>query len=149
MKLEEEIKQKKFVSQRAKLSINIIYTYHWLISKNQDVFKQYGITMQQFNILRILRGQAPNPCTIQLLKDRMLDKQSDVSRLVDRLVLKGLVLRQVCEKDRRKMDVLISESGLELLERMEPNVRRMDQLTSTLTDQDVDQLNDLLDKMRD
>jgi DNA-binding MarR family transcriptional regulator len=148
MKLEEEIQQKRFASPRAKLSVNLIYTYHWLVSKNHDFFKDHDITMQQFNILRILRGQYPNPCTIQLLKDRMLDKQSDVSRLVDRLVLKGHVERQVCEKDRRKMDVLISPSGLQLLETLDPLVRRMDDHASHLSESEVEALNDLLDKMR-
>ena len=148
MKLEEEIQQKKFASPRAKLSVNLIYTYHWLMSKHHEPFKDHGITMQQFNILRILRGQFPNPCTIQLLKDRMLDKQSDVSRLVDRLVLKALVERRVCEKDRRKMDVLISQAGMQLLETLDPIVRRLDDHASALSETEVESLNELLDKLR-
>jgi DNA-binding MarR family transcriptional regulator len=148
MKLEEEIHQKKFNSPRAKLAINIIFTHHWQMAKSQDAFKEGEITMQQFNILRILRGQFPKPCTIQLLKDRMLDKQSDVSRLVDRLVIKGWVERHICEGDRRKMDVLITQSGLKKLDEMDPNVKEMDNIFQALSNEEVDTLNHLLDKLR-
>lgn len=148
MKLEDEIQQKKFATPRSKLSVNIIYTYHWQISRYQEFFKDQSVTLQQFNILRILRGQYPKPCTIQLLKDRMLDKQSDVSRLVDRLVLKGWVERHICEVDRRKMDVLITNEGLQKLEEMDPRVQEMDAISNLLSDAEVDTLNELLDKMR-
>lgn len=148
MKLEEEIKVKQFQSSRHKLNVNLLYTYNWMVSKQQALFKQFGLTLQQYNILRILRGQHPKPCTIQLLKERMLDKQSDVSRLVDRLTKKNLVQRSVCQDDRRKMDVLISEDGLSLLAEMDPEVSRMDDYLMTLTDEEVDQLNALMDKLR-
>lgn len=148
MRLEDEIKTKGFRSEIHKLSINLIYTYNWLMAESQNRFSQFGVTMQQFNILRILRGQYPNPCTIQLLKARMLDKQSDASRLVDRLVAKKLVDRKPCEKDRRKMDVVISEEGLQLLEKMEPVIQKMDELFSGLTNDEARLMNELMDKAR-
>lgn len=148
MKLEDEIQTRRFESNRHRLSVNILYTSNWLINYHQTLFKARGLTMQQFNILRILRGQHPNPSTIQLLKERMLDKQSDVSRLVDRLCKKGLVERTTCKNDRRKMDVLISQEGLDLLAQMDPEVRSMDSVLSALNDAEVDKLNELLDKLR-
>ncbi|MEM7038494.1 MAG: MarR family transcriptional regulator [Bacteroidota bacterium] len=149
MKLEDEIKTSQFISQRHKLNVNLIYSYNWMISRMQAVFRSNGVTLQQYNILRILRGQYPNPSTIQLLKSRMLDKQPDASRLIDRLAAKELVTRQVSRTDRRKMDVLISEKGLELLAGMEPDIEHFNNYSSCLSEEEVQQLNDLLDKMRD
>ena len=101
MKLEEEIAQQKFAGEQQKAMINLLFTYHWAVSKMKSDFKPYDITMQQFNILRILRGQMPNPCTINILKERMLDKMCDASRMVDRLLQKGFIERCVNKKDRR------------------------------------------------
>ncbi|HHG83600.1 MAG TPA: MarR family transcriptional regulator [Bacteroidetes bacterium] len=149
MKLEEELSVKGFRTERQKLHLNLIYTYNWMIERLQKVFRANGITMQQFNILRILRGQAGKPATIQLLKDRMMDKQPDASRLVDRLTNKNLVRRQVCKGDRRKMDVFISEQGLALLAQMEDSVNEFDKMFDLIEDNEVKQLNDLLDRIRD
>ena len=149
MRLEDEIKTKGFKSEYHKLSINLIYTYNWLTAISQAEFGLFGITMQQFNILRILMGQYPTPCTIQLLKARMLDKQSDASRLVDRLVAKGLVQREPCTTDRRKMDVLISKKGLDLLEEIDPVMQKLDDTLSGLSVEEAKTLNDLMDKVRD
>jgi DNA-binding MarR family transcriptional regulator len=149
MRLEEEIKTKGFRSEIHKLSINLIYTYNWLMNESQNRFSQFGITMQQFNILRILRGQAPNPCTIQLLKARMLDKQPDASRLVDRLVAKGFATRTTCEEDRRKMDVKITEAGLALLDSMEPVIMEMDTMFKGITNEEAYSVNEILDRIRD
>lgn len=148
MRIEDEIKQKSFTNEYHKLNVNLIYTYNWMLGHMQQWFKSYGITSQQFNILRILRGQFPKPCTIQLLKERMLDKQSDVSRLVDRLTKKGLVERKVCEDDRRKMDVLISEEGLELLSKMDDKMSVVEDIFSNLTLEEAETLSNLLDKIR-
>lgn len=148
MKLEDEIQTKRFMSNRHKLNVNILYTSNWLTNHHQPTFKARGLTLQQFNILRILRGQFPNASTIQLLKERMMDKQSDVSRLVDRLCKKGLVERTVCKNDRRKMDVLISQAGLDLLAQMDPEIENLNDVFKELTTEEVDQLNSLLDKLR-
>jgi DNA-binding MarR family transcriptional regulator len=148
MRIEDEIKQKRFQSPQQKLNVNLVFTANWLVGRMQDLFKPHEITLQQYNILRILRGQYPNPCTIQLLKDRMLDKQSDVSRLVDRLTQKGIVERSICESDRRKMDVKISQKGLDLLTLIDPEMGKVDDVMQNLNLEEIDQLNSLLDKMR-
>lgn len=148
MRLEEEIKTKGFRSEYHKLNVNLIYTYHWLNNSVAHKFQEFGVTAQQYNILRILRGQHPNPCTIQLLKSRMLDRQSDASRLVDRLSSKGLVERHVCPIDRRKMDVKITAEGLDLLERMDPLIADTDNLFDHISEQEAQLLNDLLDRIR-
>lgn len=149
MRLEDEIKTKPFRSERQKLHINLVYTSNWLQSRAAKTFSQHGLTPQQYNILRILRGQFPKPCNIQLLKDRMLDKQPDVSRLIDRLVQKELATRKVCVEDRRKMDVLITDTGLRLLEAMEGDVKAFDDWSNHLSEEEVLTLNTLLDKLRD
>lgn len=149
MRLEDEIKTKAFRTQRQKLYVNLIYSSNWLQSKASKTFAAHGITAQQYNILRILRGQFPNPCNIQLLRDRMLDKQPDVSRLIDRLVQKDLASRNVSANDRRKMDVLISEKGLELLAEMQADIDAFENLAKNLSEDEVEMLNDLLDKLRD
>jgi len=147
--LEEEVKVAKFRNGRHRLLVNLMYTTNWVTGVMQDVFKSYGITNQQYNILRILRGSNPIPCTIQTLKDRMLDKQPDVSRLVDRLQSKGLLGRTVNPDDRRKMNVVITEAGLDLLSEMDPAVNKFEELFSSLADNEVDSLNTLLDQVRD
>ncbi|RFM23369.1 MAG: MarR family transcriptional regulator [Candidatus Thermochlorobacter aerophilum] len=148
MRLEDEIKQKSFRCPYQKLQVNLIYTFHWLIPKLQEQFKGSGITMQQYNVLRILRGQFPKPSSLMLLKERMMDKQSDVSRLVSRLVSKGLVKRETCAHDRRKLDVLITKKGLALLEKLDPKVRAAEAHLKTLTPSEAEMLNHLLDKLR-
>ncbi len=148
MRLEDEIQTKAFGSERQKLHVNLIYTSNWGQSRAAKTFSMHGITAQQYNILRILRGQFPKPCNIQLLKERMLDKQPDVSRLIDRLVQKNLANRKVCLEDRRKMDILITETGLELLASMQADVDAFGDWANHLNDDEVLQLNTLLDKLR-
>lgn len=148
MKIEEAIQQKKFESEYHKLVINILYTSGWLSSKSLAVFKPYGISSQQYNILRILRGQYPNPASIGLLTERMLDKMSNASRLVDKLVQKGMVERAACPADRRQVDVRITSQGLELLEQIQvPNQQFIEDLDG-LDVTEAKQLNELLDKLR-
>jgi DNA-binding MarR family transcriptional regulator len=149
MKLEEEIFQKSFRNNKHKAVVNIIYTYNWLYSRQYDLLKPYGLTIQQYNILRILKGQHPNPASIKLLKERMLDKMSDASRLVEKLRTKGLVERKECPKDRRNVDILITEEGLKLLRTLEKKINEFDNLLSNLEEEEINRLNILLDKMRD
>jgi DNA-binding MarR family transcriptional regulator len=149
MKLEDEIQQKTFQNVMQKLSVNLIYTGNWLMSKSECTLKPHGITLQQFNILRILRGQYPTPVTILLIRERMLDKSPDVSRLVDRLVAKGLVLRHTCPNDRRKMDVSISDKGLTLLKELDKHIANSEKtLFVHITEAEAKTLNHLLDKLR-
>jgi DNA-binding MarR family transcriptional regulator len=147
MSIEEEIKQEKFSSPHHKAVINLIYTANWLTSRQQDFFKPYNITGQQFNILRILKGQHPKTISATEIKLRMLDKNSDVSRLLDRLVAKNLVVKKACPNDRRAADVSITEEGLSLLKAIDKQQADMDHIL-TLSETEAKQLSDLLDKSR-
>jgi len=146
MQIEKEIKQKSFKNEYHKLTVNLMFTGSWLNVKNHDHLKPYGITIQQYNILRILRGQYPEPTTVTLLIGRMMDKMSNASRLVEKLRKKGLVKRRICDKDRRAVDVLITEKGLELLKEIEKHDKVWEKTFHTLDLQEARQLNQLLDK---
>lgn len=148
MKLEDEIKQSKFESESQKVKINIIFTGKWLENKTNALLKPHGLSMQQFNLLRILRGQHPEPVTVNLIIERMLDKMSNASRLVEKLRVKGFVERRQCEVDRRAVDVVITEKGLALLKEVDHLVLG-DNTGSSLSDDEMKQLNRLLDKFRD
>lgn len=148
MKLEDEIVQKKFKSEYQKVVLNIIYTNNWLNGFFHQSLKPFNITQQQFNILRILRGQHPNPASIKLIKERMLDKMSDASRIVEKLRVKQLIKRKECESDRRNVDIVITQKGLDLLKQIDPLEEKLHKLISTLSEKEVIQLNKLLDKMR-
>ncbi|MFT6176042.1 MAG: DNA-binding MarR family transcriptional regulator, partial [Cryomorphaceae bacterium] len=116
MKIEEAIQQKRFKSEFEKLVVNIIYTSRWLEYEEGKLFRKYYVTLPQYNLLRILRGQYPEAASVNLLIERMLDKSSNASRIVETLRKKGLVDRKECKADRRKVDVIINEKGLEVLE---------------------------------
>ncbi len=148
MRIDDEIKSSKFEDNYHKAVINVSYTYGWLNNAFRCQFERYNLTQQQFNILRILRGQFPNPATINLLKERMLDKMSDASRIVDRLVQKGLVSRCTNSKDRRAVDIRISENGLDVLAKMDAEFKTKALLQNNLTEEEAAQLSDLLDKLR-
>lgn len=148
MSIDEDIKQKEFKSAYNKALINIIYTNGWLSQQHQEMFKDFGLTTPQFNIMRILRGQYPNPSTVNLLIERMLDKSSNASRIVDKLESKGLVIRKQCSSDRRAVDVFISEEGLNLLEKMDQEMLAWEDKVRNLDEKESEQLSYLLDKMR-
>jgi len=148
MKLEDEIKQNSFRNEYHKLAVNLIFTHSWLMSKIYEMLDEYDLTPQQFNLLRILRGQYPKPASITLLKERMLDKMSDASRLVERLLAKGLVERKICPEDRRKVDVVITKKGLKLLEKIDKTDNEMDNYFKNLSEVEAKKLNELLDKLR-
>lgn len=148
MKLEDEIKQKKFKNEYHKLAVNLIYTHGWLLNHQSQFFKKFQITGAQYNILRILRGQHPNPASINLLKERMLDKMSDTSRLVERLRQKGLVEREVCPNDRRKVEVVITEKGMDLLKSMDNMEDHFEIIFKNLKTNEAQLLNEYLDKLR-
>ena len=148
MKLEKEISQSKFRNEYQKLAVNIIYTHGWLMSFQNEFFKKYGITAPQYNVLRILRGQHPNTASINLLKERMLDKSSDASRIVERLRVKGLVDRVICVEDRRKVNVNITTEGLNLLRKMDSLDNELKKYLRNLSKQEAQTLNNLLDKLR-
>jgi DNA-binding MarR family transcriptional regulator len=147
MKIEDEIKQSKFKSPHQKAVINLIFTAGWLHTQNQKFFKPFGITSQQFNILRILKGQHPKTISGTEIKSRMLDKNSDISRLLDRLSTKGLIDRQICPKDKRASDVLITQAGLHILSELDKKQKEIDRVQA-LSEKEAEELSNLLDKIR-
>ena len=147
MKIEEEIKQLKFKSTHQKAIINLLFTASWIQTQQQQFFKSYGITNQQFNILRILKGQYPQAISATEIKSRMLDKNSDVSRLLDRLASKKLILKQTCPKDKRAADVSITQTGLDILAELDKKQKQIDTVLS-LSEKEAEELSNLLDKGR-
>jgi DNA-binding MarR family transcriptional regulator len=146
--ISDDIRQTRFRSESQKAIINLIYTYNQVSGQMVALLSGFGLSMQQYNILRILKGQHPNPSTNNLVKERMLDRNSDVTRLIDRMIKAGLVTRTSCEKDRRRVDILITRKGLDMLQAIEPHEVAMDHLTGGLSEAELAQLNQLLDKMR-
>lgn len=147
MKIEEEIKQPKFKSPLQKAVINLLFTSNWIQNQQQSFFKDSGITGQQFNILRILKGQYPKAISATEIRLRMLDKNSDVSRLLDRLIAKELVIKQTCPNDKRATDVTITQQGLDVLSHFDKIQKELDSVLN-LSDEEAKQLSDLLDKAR-
>lgn len=147
MEIDKEI-QSKFDDNYHRATVNIVFTYNWLAYTMRGQLEKYNITQQQYNVLRILRGQVPNPATVNLLKDRMLDKMSDASRIVDRLVQKNLVTRCTNNKDRRAVDIRISDEGLAILAKLDIELKTSDVIKGNITEDEAAQLSALLDKMR-
>ena len=148
MGIEQDIKQKKFKNDFQKAVVNIFYTSGWLYNKHSKVLKPYGISIEQFNVLRILRGQYPDAASVKLLIERMLDKNSNASRIVEKLRIKELVDRKECSSDRRQVDVIISEKGLELLEELDKMNFESTIHGLKINEKEAKQLSDLLDKLR-
>lgn len=148
MSLEDDIIQSNFESVHHKGLVNIIYTHNYITSGLNNILKPHDITRQQFNVLRILRGQYPKPSNINLIKERMLDKMSDASRIVERLRVKGLVVRVKCPDDRRAVEVTISDEGLALLKQTDSQSNQFKALLINLTEEEATVLNQLLDKIR-
>jgi len=148
MTLEDAVRQKKFRSEYQKLIVNLIFTGSWINEKELILFKQYGITGPQYNVLRILKGQYPQPATVNLIIERMLDRMSNASRIVDRLERKELVMRKQCKNDRRAVDVIITERGLEVLDKIDAKIDRWESSYTNLSLQEARQMNSLLDKLR-
>lgn len=144
----EEIKQSKFKSEYNKLLINVLFTNSWLNGLQSQIFKGHGITPQQFNTLRILRGQYPDSASVNLLKDRMIDKMSNVSRIIDKLKAKELVTRKPCKHDRRQVDVKITQKGLDLLEELSKEMDKWEEQLHNITEDEAATVNKLLDKWR-
>jgi DNA-binding MarR family transcriptional regulator len=147
MSLEKEIYQQQFRNDRHKAIVNIIYTFNWLRDRMQEEMNRYDLTMQQYNIMRILRGAGQPLSTLQI-RERMLDKMSDTSRIVDRLIVKELVEKKICGRDKRLVDVVITDKGLSLLENMDTWDNKMDGLLGNLSNDDAQTLNTLLDLIR-
>lgn len=149
MSIETDIKQKKFRSPFQKLALNLMYTTKWLEYKQLESFKEYDITPQQYNVLRILRGQQGNPIKVSDITERMLDKSSNTSRLVDKLLAKNLAKRTSCESDRRAVDVVITEEGLALLKVLDPFIEEWENRFNIISEEEAEQMSALLDKLRE
>ncbi|MBC7867282.1 MAG: MarR family transcriptional regulator [Gloeobacteraceae cyanobacterium ES-bin-316] len=147
MGIEQDINQTVFRNEYQKAAINFIYTYNWLNERMKVFFDQEDITPQQFNILRILRGAGQPISTLQI-RQRMLDKMSDTSRIVDRLVVKELVEKNTCPNDKRLVDVSITGKGKKLLEKIDAHNSDMDAIFDNLSEADARTLNTLLDRLR-
>ncbi len=148
MSIETDIKQSKFRNAYHKMALNLIYTTSWLANSQACLLKPYDLTTQQYNVLRILRGQHPNPVRVNDIIERMLDKMSNASRLVDKLLLKGLVKRTECPHDRRAVDVVITDSGLAILAELDTMQGEWEQKLQNLTEDEAFTLSALLDKLR-
>lgn len=149
MGIEKDIQQAKFRNAHQKAAVNLIYTLSWMKDKIKCIIEVEDITSQQFNILRILRGSFPQPLSTLQIRERMLEKMSDTSRIVDRLIAKGLVKKVICKNDRRLVDVIITDKGKKLLERLDSRQDEIDGILGNLSEKDANILSDLLDKIRD
>lgn len=148
MSIGTDIKQTNFKSPHIKAVINIFYTNGWLESAQMEIFKPFDLTIQQYNVLRILRGQYPNPITVIAIIERMMDKMSNASRLVDKLLLKDLAIRRECPNDRRAVDVIITQKGLDLLDELDVLQANWENSLTGISEEEAQQLSDLLDKLR-
>lgn len=148
MKLEDEIKQGKFNSPQQKVLVNIIFTANWVNARLSDIIKSHQITLQQYNVLRILRGKYPKSANPGEIKAVMLDKNPDLTRLCDRMCTQGLISRSIDEVNRRKMNISITEKGLKVLEQIDPEIQKIENSMVHLQASESGQLSDLLDKMR-
>lgn len=148
MGIEKDIKQSTFRNEYQKAILNLLFTYGWTIERIKNIIEEEGITHQQYNILRILKGSHPLPLSTLQIRERMLDKMSDTSRIVDRLIAKGLVKKSTSKKDKRLVDVNITDKGKKLLEKMECCHEKMDSIFANLTTEEAENLSRLLDKLR-
>jgi DNA-binding MarR family transcriptional regulator len=148
MGIDQDIRQTKFRNEHQRAFINLIYTFGWVTERTRELFATENITPQQFNILRILRGSHPEPLSTLQIRERMLDKMSDTSRIVDRLITKGLVKKAVCKADRRLVDVMITDKGKKLLERLDTRQEELDNIIGNISRKEAATLSELLDKIR-
>jgi DNA-binding MarR family transcriptional regulator len=148
MKIEEEIKQNPFKDKYTKAVVNLLFTQSYLVSRQSKIFKPHDLSPEQYNVLRILRGQFPKPTTVSSIQERMLNKMSNASRLVEKLKQKGMVDRTECLNDRRQVDIVITKKGLKLLKLLDDEVKKFNAKIIHLDDEEVEQLNELLDKLR-
>ena len=148
MGISEDLKQTKFPSEASKAVVNAIYTGNWIVQQQQELLKPFGLTVQQYNVLRILRGQQGTPMTVLAITERKLDKMSNASRLVDKLLEKKLVLRRECPKDRRAVDILILPSGLDLLTQVDQVQNDWGKHFNDLGVKKLEEMNQILDEFR-
>jgi DNA-binding MarR family transcriptional regulator len=149
MGLEQDIKQEKFATEFEKAVINTMYTSSWLYNINMTRLKPHGVTPEQFNVLRILRGSAPRPMMLADITSRMIDKSSNATRLVEKLRQKGLLKREICDSNRRQVDIIITEKGLNVLKKVDQESEEWVSSLKTISKSEAQELNRILDKWRD
>lgn len=150
MKLEEELRTEKFKTEQQRALLSIVFTSGWIEVRINECFKRYGISQEQYNVLRILKGQKGKPANLSTVQERMLHRMSNATRLVEKLKLKGYVNRVPCEDNRRKVEITITDKGLSLLEQIEPELAKIEkELFQNLTEEETQQIGLLLDKLRD
>jgi DNA-binding MarR family transcriptional regulator len=149
MKIEDEIKQEHFESNLHKALVNLLYTFNWHRDLLHSIFKQYDLQQQHYNILRILKGKHPEPVSPGYIKEVMLDKGTDLTRLLDKLERKNLINRKLCPSNRRKIDINLTSEGIALLDKVRPTFDKQHELlANNLTDNEAEMLSNLLDKLR-
>ena len=147
--LEDILKTNQPIPLIRKTVLNIAYSAIWIKDTTHPLLKSFDISTEQFNVLRILRGKKGTPANLQDIQDRMINKMSNTTRLVDKLILKGYVERFTCEKNRRKVDIFITKEGLKLLQEIDPNINKAENdITSNMTIEELENLNYLLTKLR-
>jgi DNA-binding MarR family transcriptional regulator len=149
MKIEEYIKSTIKLSDAKSALLNILYTQNIINDRFNEILKPYELSPEQYNVLRILRGQKGKPANMCVIQERMIAKSSNTTRLIDKLLNKELVTREVCPENRRKMEIEITEKGLQLLNTLEPEIiNHENQFAENLTPKELDHLNNLLEKYR-
>ncbi|MEZ4875096.1 MAG: MarR family transcriptional regulator [Flavobacteriaceae bacterium] len=149
MKIEDAIKNTTPLSLFSKTVINVMYTSRYIEELSAAHFKEFDLTAQQYNVLRILRGQKGVPANLSTIQERMIDKSSNTTRLIDKLIQKGLVKREICKKNRRKIEVFITQIGLDILKKMDPLIENSNQhIVENLSNDELEKLNTLLNKLR-
>jgi DNA-binding MarR family transcriptional regulator len=148
MKIEEELKT-NFKSNHEKAVLNILFTSNWIQGKMDSILKPFGISHQQYNVLRILRGKAQEPSNLQDISNRMIDRMSNATRLVEKLRLKGFVTREICPANRRKVEILITEKGLQVIDKIQPSLQEFQaEVKNELSEEEALLINTLLDRIR-
>jgi len=149
MSIEKAILQtKKFKTPYQRMVVNLLYTSSWMNLKQIQLLRPYQLSVSQYNVLRILRGAHPNPVSTSYIAERMIDRSSNASRIVDRLLRKGLVIKELSQLDRRTVNILITEKGLNLLKKVDMEQDRFEEKLHSLTEEKANLLSDLLDQLR-
>ncbi len=148
MKIEDAIKTSS-IPKNTKTVINLAYTANYVSDKLNEAIKPYDISIQQFNVLRILRGQKGKPANLFTIQERMINKMSNTTRLIDKLILKNYVERKVCEKNRRKVEILITNEGLAALSKIDSLITSTEkEILKVLSEEEIESINQILDKLR-
>lgn len=149
MRIEEALKTTRFRSEPHKAILNLLYSAYWFNDNFNQMLKPFGITQEQFNVLRILRGSFPNALCVRDIASRMIEKSSNVPRILDRLARKEYIIRQQSSDDKRETNIVITPQALDLLKKMDVIVTESENNLINLTDEEAFTLNELLEKIRD